>query len=251
MVKGLSEFDHQLAIGLAAVRNHKVQQSPFLTCHLLFKQPRRTICQFENSYRFFQIALVGILNAVRDCEATSAAADATPLTSGQTKPARLAETGFVAFAPDALHSLGGYPGNDDEGRAIQRSLDQAKIEQNFLAAAGYLKSHDLSNGKSGAVGFCFGGYIVNMLAATMGDQLAAGVPFYSTPAAKEIRKNIAAPLLIQLAELDQRVNSTRPDYEAGLKANKVEFTMHMYPKTKHGFHNDSTGRYNEEMAEMT
>jgi carboxymethylenebutenolidase len=163
---------------------------------------------------------------------------------------RLAKVGFVAFAPDVLHSLGGYPGNDDEGRAMQRSMDKAKIEQDFLAAAGYLKSHDLSNGNLGAVGFCFGGYIINMLAATMGDLLSAGVPFYGTPAAKEIRKNIVSPMLIQLAELDKRVNSTWPEYETDLKANKVVFIMHMYPKTNHGFHNDSTGRYNEEMAEL-
>ena len=163
---------------------------------------------------------------------------------------RLAKAGYVAFAPDALHSLGGYPGNDDEGRAMQRSLDRAKIEQDFISAAGYLKSHDLSNGKLGAVGFCFGGYIVNMLAATLGDQLNAGVPFYGTPAAPEIRKNIVAPLLIQLAELDQRVNSTWPEYEVDLKANQVEFAMHMYPLANHGFHNDSTGRYNKEMAEL-
>jgi carboxymethylenebutenolidase len=163
---------------------------------------------------------------------------------------RIAKAGFVAFAPDALHSLGGYPGNDDEGRAMQRSMDKVKIEQDFLAAADYLKSHDASNGSLGAVGFCFGGYVVNMLAATMGNQLSAGVPFYGTPAAKEIRKNIVAPLLIQLAELDQRVNSTWPEYNADLKANNVEFTMHMYPEANHGFHNDSTGRYNEDMAEL-
>lgn len=163
---------------------------------------------------------------------------------------RLAKVGFVAFAPDALYPLGGYPGNDDEGRAMQRSLDKAKIEQDFIAAAGFLKSHESSNGKLGVVGFCFGGYIVNMLAATLGDQLNAGVPFYGTPAAKELRKNIAAPLLIHLAELDKRVNSTWPDYEADLKANKVDYTMHMYPKANHGFHNDSTSRYNEEMAEL-
>ena len=163
---------------------------------------------------------------------------------------RLAKAGFVAFAPDALHSLGGYPGNDDEGRSMQRSLEWAKIEQDFIAAAGYLKSHGSSNGKLGAVGFCFGGYIVNMLAASMGDQLDAGVPFYGTPAVKEIRKNIVAPLMIQLAELDQRVNSTWPEYEADLKANGVQFIMHMYPKANHGFHNDSTGRYDKEMAEL-
>ncbi len=126
----------------------------------------------------------------------------------------------------------------------------AKIEQDFIAAAGFLKSHETSDGKLGAVGFCFGGYIVNMLAATMGDQLNAGVPFYGTPAAKELRKNITAPLLIQLAELDRRVNSTWEEYEEDLEANNVEFTMHMYPKANHGFHNDSTGRYDEEMAEL-
>jgi len=163
---------------------------------------------------------------------------------------RLARAGFVAFAPDALHSLGGYPGNDDEGRAMQRSLDKAKIEQDFLAAADFLISHDLCNGRLGAVGFCFGGYIVNMLAATMGDQLNACVPFYGTPAAKELRENIVSPMLIQLAELDKRVNGTWPEYEADLKANNVEFTMHMYPQSNHGFHNDSTGRYNKEMADL-
>jgi carboxymethylenebutenolidase len=163
---------------------------------------------------------------------------------------RLAKAGFVAFAPDALHTLGGYPGNDDEGRKMQRSMDKAKIEQDFIAAADFVKSHDLSSGKLGAVGFCFGGYVVNMLAATITDKLSAGVPFYGTPAAKEIRKNISAPMLIHLAELDKRVNGTWAEYEADLKANNVEYTMHMYPKSNHGFHNDSTGRYNEEMAEL-
>ncbi|MCA9212658.1 MAG: dienelactone hydrolase family protein [Planctomycetales bacterium] len=163
---------------------------------------------------------------------------------------RVAKAGFVAFAPDALHPLGGYPGNDDEGRSMQGSMDRGKIEQDFIAAAKFLKSHDLSNGKLGAVGFCFGGYIVNMLAATLGDALNAGVPFYGTPAAKEIRKNIKAPLLVQLAELDGRVNGTLEDYEADLKANNVQYTMHMYEKANHGFHNDSTGRYDKEMAEL-
>lgn len=163
---------------------------------------------------------------------------------------RLAKAGFVAFAPDALYPSGGYPGNDDEGRAMQRALDAAKIEQDFIAAAGFLKSHELCNGKLGAVGFCFGGYIVNMLAATLGDQLDAGVPFYGTPAAKPLRKNITAPLLIQLAELDGRVNESWPDYEVDLKANNVSYTMHMYEKANHGFHNDSTGRYDEKQAEL-
>jgi carboxymethylenebutenolidase len=163
---------------------------------------------------------------------------------------RLAKAGFVAFAPDALYPLGGYPGNDDEGRAMQRSMERAKIEQDFIAAAKFLESHELSNGKLGAVGFCFGGYIVNMLAATIPESLDAGVPFYGTPAAMEIRGNIKGPLLIQLAELDTRVNATWPEYEAGLIENDVEFTMHMYPQANHGFHNDSTGRYDEENAEL-
>ena len=112
---------------------------------------------------------------------------------------RLAKAGFIAFAPDALQPLGGYPGNDDEGRKMQKSLDRAKIEQDFIAAASMLKAHPSGNGKLGAVGFCFGGYIVNMLAAAVPETLNAGVPFYGTPAAKELRKNIKAPLLIQLA----------------------------------------------------
>ncbi len=163
---------------------------------------------------------------------------------------RLAKASFVAFAPDALHPVGGYPGNDDEGRSMQGSLDRAKIEQDFIAAATFLKTHQLSNGKLGAVGFCFGGYIVNMLAAVMGDQLNAGVPFYGTPAAKELRKNIKAPLMIQLAELDKRVNESWPDYESDLKAANIDYTMHMYENANHGFHNDSTGRYDPEKAEL-
>lgn len=163
---------------------------------------------------------------------------------------RLAKDGFVALAPDALHPAGGYPGNDDEGRKLQSGLDRSKIEQDFIAAAKFLKTHDLSNGKLGAVGFCFGGYVVNMLAATVPDTLNAGVPFYGTPAAEEIRKNIKAPLVIQLAELDRRVNGSWPEYEADLKENGNDYTMHMYEGANHGFHNDSTGRYDEKNAEL-
>ena len=163
---------------------------------------------------------------------------------------RLAKTGFIAFAPDALFPLGGYPGNDDEGRAMQKSMQRAKIEQDFIAAAKFLKSNKLCNGKLGAVGFCFGGYIVNMLAASIPESLDAGVPFYGTPAAKEIRGNIRAPLLIQLAELDKRVNATWPEYQADLQKNNIDFTMHMYPHANHGFHNDSTGRYDQANAEL-
>lgn len=163
---------------------------------------------------------------------------------------RLAKDGFVAFAPDALQSVGGYPGNDDEGRALQSSLDRAKIEQDFIAAARFLKAHPRCNGKLGAVGFCFGGYIVNLLAAAAPETLDAGVAFYGTPAAKELRKNIKAPLLIQLAELDERVNASWPEYEEDLKAAKVDYAVYRYPKANHGFHNDSTARYDEENAKL-
>lgn len=164
---------------------------------------------------------------------------------------RLAKAGFVAFAPDALFPLGGYPGNDDEGRTMQRSMDRGKIQNDFVAAANFLKAHKLSNGKLGAVGFCFGGYIVNYLAAVDSDLLAAGVPYYGTPASKELRSNIKAPLMIQLGELDERVNASWPEYEADLKANNVDYHMHMYEGAHHGFHNDSTGRYDEENAELS
>jgi carboxymethylenebutenolidase len=133
---------------------------------------------------------------------------------------------------------------------LQKDLDKEKIQNDFFAAAHYLKSHSLSNGKLGAVGFCFGGYIVNYLAAIDSNLLAAGVSFYGTPASKELRKNIKAPMLIQLAELDARVNKTWPDYEQDLKANKVEYQVFMYEKSNHGFHNDSTSRYDEKNAEL-
>ena len=163
---------------------------------------------------------------------------------------RLAKKGFIAFAPDALFPLGGYPGNDDEGRAMQRTMDRAKIQNDFVAAAHFLKAHPSSNGKLGAVGFCFGGYIVNYLAAVDSDLLSAGVPFYGTPASESLHKNIKAPLMIQLGELDKRVNATWPEYEKSLKANNVEYIMHMYEGANHGFHNDSTGRYDEQKAEL-
>jgi carboxymethylenebutenolidase len=163
---------------------------------------------------------------------------------------RLAKAGYLAFAPDALFSLGGYPGNDDEGRAMQKTLDGSKIQQDFIAAAKYVKTHQRSNGKLGAVGFCFGGYMVNYLAAIEPELIVAGVPFYGTPAKKELRKNIKAPLLIQLGELDERVNSSWPEYENDLKSAGVPYKMHMYKNAKHGFHNDSTSRYDKENAEL-
>lgn len=162
---------------------------------------------------------------------------------------RLAMNGFIAFAPDALYPLGGYPGNDDDGRAMQSSMDKAKIEEDFIAAALFLKAHPSCSGKLGAVGFCFGGYVVNMLAATIPDKLDAGVPFYDTPAAESLRNNVKGPLLIHFAELDQRVNASWSDYEKVLQANKVPYEAIVYPGVNHGFHNDSTARYNEEAAE--
>ena len=163
---------------------------------------------------------------------------------------RLAKEGFIAFAPDALFPSGGYPGNDDEGRAMQKTMDKAKIQNDFVAAANFLKSHPNSNGNLGAVGFCFGGYIVNYLAAIDSNLINAGVPFYGTPASESLRKNIKAPLLIQLGELDKRVNASWPQYEQDLKANNVEYTMHMYKNANHGFHNDSTGRYDKANAQL-
>jgi carboxymethylenebutenolidase len=163
---------------------------------------------------------------------------------------RLAKQGYLTFAPDALYSLGGYPGNDDEGKAMQKSLDRAKIEQDFIAAAKFLHAHDAANGKLGVVGFCFGGYVTNMLAATLPGIVDAAVPFYGTPANDAIVGNIKGPLLLQFAELDTRVNATWPAYEALLKEKKIDYQAFVYPGVNHGFHNDSTGRYNEDAAEL-
>ncbi|MBU2863482.1 dienelactone hydrolase family protein [Reinekea forsetii] len=163
---------------------------------------------------------------------------------------RLAKQGFIAFAPDALYPLGGYPGNDDEGRSMQSQLDKAKVEEDFIAAAQFLKNHELSSGKLGAVGFCFGGYIVNMLAATLPETLDAGVPYYGTPAAESIRDQVQSPMQFHFGSLDNRVNATWPDYEQTLKANKVPYSAYIYEGANHGFHNDSTARYDEQEAEL-
>lgn len=163
---------------------------------------------------------------------------------------RLAKEGFIAFAPDGLYPVGGYPGNDDEGRAMQSAMDGAKLEEDFIAAASFLKNHELSTGMIGAVGFCYGGYIVNMLAAAMPDALNAGVPFYGTPAAESLRANVKGPLMMQYASLDDRVNATKEPYEATLRANGADFVSYMYDGVNHGFHNDSTGRYSEAEAEL-
>jgi carboxymethylenebutenolidase len=163
---------------------------------------------------------------------------------------RLAKQGYLAFAPDALYSLGGYPGNDDDGKAMQQSLQRAKIEQDFIAAASFLQAQESCNGKLGVVGFCFGGYITNMLAATLPGKVSAAVPFYGTPAKDDIVGNIKGPLMLHFAGLDQRVNATWPAYEALLKHNKVDYQAFVYAGVNHGFHNDSTARYDREAAEL-
>lgn len=163
---------------------------------------------------------------------------------------RLAKQGFIAFAPDGLFPLGGYPGNDDDGREMQRTLDRAKLEEDFIAGARFVAAHPLGNGKLGAVGFCFGGYIVNMLAASIPDELHAAVPFYGTPAAEPLQKQVKGPILLQFAELDERVNASWPGYERVLKANKAQYQAHVYTSAQHGFHNDSTGRFAPKAAEL-
>ena len=163
---------------------------------------------------------------------------------------RLAVAGFLAFAPDALTPLGGYPGSDDEGRTLQRKRDKEKMTQDFIAAAELLAKHKLANGKVGVVGFCFGGGMANTLAVRIPDVIVAAVPFYGRqPAAEDVPK-IKASLLIHNAELDKRINAGWPAYETALKAAKVKYTAHMYEGVNHGFHNDTTPRYDEDAAKL-
>ncbi|MEP4890813.1 MAG: dienelactone hydrolase family protein [Aliiglaciecola sp.] len=163
---------------------------------------------------------------------------------------RVAKAGYIAFAPDALFPLGGYPGNDDEGRKMQRSMDRDKIEEDFKAAALFLKSHEKGNGKLGVVGFCFGGYISNMLAANLPNVVDAAVPFYGTPGKDDVVNKVKGPLLIHFAGLDKRVNATWPDYKKVLEANNADYVAHTYKDVNHGFHNDSTSRYDQQAAEL-
>jgi carboxymethylenebutenolidase len=163
---------------------------------------------------------------------------------------RAAVAGFLALAPDGLAPVGGYPGNDDDGRTLQAGLDQAKLRQDMVNSARWLKSHALSNKKLGATGFCWGGGMVNNLAVALGADLNAGVPFYgAAPAAGDVAK-IKAPLLINYAGMDERINGMWPEYEAALKAAKVPYQMYMYEGTNHGFHNNSTPRYDEKAANL-
>ena len=162
---------------------------------------------------------------------------------------RLALDNFVAFAPDALTPLGGYPGEEDAARTAFQKLDQAKTREDFVAAANVLKARPECSGRIGVVGFCYGGGIANMLATRMPD-LGAAVPFYGRqPAAADVAK-IKAPLLIHYAENDQGVNAGWPEYEAALKANNIKYTAHIYPGTQHGFNNDTTPRYDETAAKL-
>jgi len=163
---------------------------------------------------------------------------------------RFAAEGFLALAPDGLFPVGGYPGNDDDGRALQRSLDQGMLKQDMLNSARFLKSHELSSGKLGSVGFCWGGGTTNYLAVEMGADLSAAVPFYGAAPNSEDVPRIKAALMIQSAEDDPRINAMWPDFETALNANQKTFERHLYPGTRHGFHNNSTPRYNEAAANL-
>jgi len=162
---------------------------------------------------------------------------------------RVALEGYMAFAPDALFPLGGYPGDEDKARAEFQKLDQAKTREDFVEAAKWLKGRADCTGKVAVVGFCYGGSIANMLATRVPD-LAGAVPFYGGQAKAEDVPNIKCPLLLQYAENDERVNAGWPAYEAALKAHSVRYEAHVYPGTQHGFNNDTTPRYNKEAAAL-
>ncbi|MEO6080928.1 MAG: dienelactone hydrolase family protein [Steroidobacteraceae bacterium] len=163
---------------------------------------------------------------------------------------RVATAGFLALAPDGLAPAGGYPGNDDDGRTLQSGLDQAKLRQDIINSARYLKTHTLSTGKLGTTGFCWGGGMVNQLAVALGADLQAAVPFYgAAPPVVDVPK-IKAALLVQYAGTDERINAQWPAYEAALKANRVVYEAHVYDGTQHGFHNNSTPRYDEAAANL-
>lgn len=161
---------------------------------------------------------------------------------------RAALDGFITIAPDALSPLGGYPGNDDAGREMQRKRDSGEMLQDFIAAYEYLKNHEDCNGNVGVVGFCFGGSISNMMAVNV-PNLAAAVPFYGGQPTEEI-DNINAPLLLHYAGLDERINGGWPEYEAKLKEFNKEYGVFFYPDVNHGFHNTTTPRYDKEAAEL-
>lgn len=162
---------------------------------------------------------------------------------------RAALAGFIAIAPDALTPLGGYPGNDDDGRELQRQRDRDEMLEDFIAAYAYLKANSGCTGKIGVVGFCFGGWIANMMAVKV-PGLSAAVPFYGGQPPGDTVAAIQAPLLLQYAGLDTRVNEGWPAYEAALKTNNKKYTAYIYPDVNHGFHNDTTPRYDKAAAEL-
>ncbi|MDF1525029.1 MAG: dienelactone hydrolase family protein [bacterium] len=163
---------------------------------------------------------------------------------------RAAAEGFLALAPDGLSPIGGYPGNDDDGKVMQSSLDAAKLFTDLLNSARYLKGHELSSGKLGATGFCYGGGVVNNLAIVMGTDLNAGAPFYGMAPATEDVPKIKAPLMIHYAEDDPRINASSEAYRGALEKNGNDFVMYTYEGTRHGFHNNSTPRYDEAQANI-
>jgi carboxymethylenebutenolidase len=163
---------------------------------------------------------------------------------------RFAVEGFLSLAPDGLAPIGGYPGNDDDGKVMQKSLDPDKLFTDMLNSARFLKNHDMSNGQLGATGFCYGGGVVNNLSVIMGPDLNAGVPFYGVAPDLENVSKIQAPLMMHYAEDDPRVNASREGYREALKVNHKNFVMHTYEGTRHGFHNNSTPRYNEAQAKI-
>jgi carboxymethylenebutenolidase len=164
---------------------------------------------------------------------------------------RAAAEGFLALAPDGLFPVGGYPGNDDDGRTLQASLDQPKLRTDMVNSARYLKAHQLSTGKLGATGFCWGGGTTNFLAVTLGGDLKAAAPYYGAAPETAAVASIKAPLLIHYAESDERINALWPAYEAALKAAEVPYEAYIYPGTQHGFHNNSTPRYQEAAAKLS
>lgn len=163
---------------------------------------------------------------------------------------RAATEGFLALAPDGLFPVGGYPGNDDDGRTLQATLDQPKLRTDMVNSARFLKAHKLSTGKLGVTGFCWGGGATNFLAVTLGADMNAGVPFYGPAPETASVAAIKAPMMIQMAETDENINKMWPAYEAALKAAGVPYEQHTYPGTQHGFHNNSTPRYQEAAAKL-
>ncbi|MEO0615905.1 MAG: dienelactone hydrolase family protein [Pseudomonadota bacterium] len=163
---------------------------------------------------------------------------------------RFAVEGFLALAPDGLAPAGGYPGNDDDGRRMQRELDRAKLREDMFNSANWLAQHELAGDRLGVTGFCWGGSTTNYLAARMGDGVSAAVPFYGSGLKPEDVPGVRAAVMVQSAENDPRINKQWPEFEAALQANDIDYVRHLYPGTNHGFHNNSTPRYDEAAAKL-